>query len=224
VASTLAVEEIAAMLSFRDWQTMGTGPESVFPVSAVLVAALEHAHRAIIRASEKTKDLQGMGTALVLGCVVGNRLHTCHVGDVRAYVLNHSGLIQLTRDHSVVEAQMQAGILAPEAARNHPDRNQLLQALGASRQIIPEIHHHLLESGDLVLLCSDGLWNALSDAEMAAMLTAQTSLENRVGQVVAQANARGGEDNITALLYEHLGASPISKELAPLSLRGTLNP
>lgn len=203
VASSLAVNEIVAMLSFRDWQSMGTGPESVFPVSAVLVAALEHAHRAIARASQKTRGLQGMGTALVLGCVLGNRLHTCHVGDVRAYVRSRSGLVQLTRDHSVVEARVQAGILTPEAARRHPDRNQLLQALGASRQIIPEIHHYLLAPGDQVLLCSDGLWNALTDAQMAAILDSRAPLEHRARQLVDQANALGGEDNITVLLYQH---------------------
>lgn len=206
VASTLAVEEIATMLSFRDWQSMGTGPESVFPVSAVLVAALEHAHRAIARASQKTKELRGMGTALVLGCVLGNRLHTCHVGDVRAYVRSRSGLVQLTRDHSAVEARVQAGILTPEVARKHPDRNQLLQALGASRQIIPEIHSYLLESGDQVLLCSDGLWNALTDTQMSAILDAPSPLDHRARELVDQANALGGEDNITALLYQHAEA------------------
>ena len=206
VASTLAVEAIATMLFFRDWQSMGTGPESVFPVSAVLVAALEHAHRTLNRATEKTRGLRGMGTALALGCVLGNRLHTCHVGDVRVYVRNRSGLIQLTRDHSVVEARVQAGILTPEAAQSHPDRNQLLQALGASRQIIPEIHSQLLESRDLVLLCSDGLWNALTEDQMATILDPHVPLEHRARQLVAEANAVGGEDNITVVLYEHTEA------------------
>lgn len=158
-----------------------------------------------------------MGTALTLGCVLGNRLHTCHVGDVRAYVRNHSGLVQLTRDHSVVEARVQAGILTPEAARRHPDRNQLLQALGASRQIIPEIHHYLLAPGDLVLLCSDGLWNTLTDAQMTAILDSRAPLEHRARQLVDQANAQGGEDNITALLYQHPEARQEFYLASPLS-------
>lgn len=203
VASTLAVEAILAMLACKGWQTRNADFDSVFAVSAVQVAALEHAHRALITASQKNSALQGMGTALALGSVMGNRLHTCHVGDVRVYVRRQSGFTQLTRDHSVVEAQMQAGILTPEAARTHPQRNQLLQALGASRQIIPECHYCILEPGDLVLLCSDGLWNALTDTEIAAILAAEITLEDRVRLLVDQANALGGEDNITALLYEH---------------------
>lgn len=203
VASALAVEEIATMLLCRGLQPTNTGLDSVFAVSAVQVAALEHAHRAIAKSSQKNRDLRGMGTALALGSVLGNRLHTCHVGDVRVYVKNRSGFIQLTRDHSVVEAWVQAGLVPPEAARIHPQRNQLLQALGASRQIIPECHYCILEPGDLVLLCSDGLWNALSDTQMAAILATETSLKDRVQELVDQANALGGEDNITALLYEH---------------------
>lgn len=203
VASTLAVEAILAMLACKGWQTRSADFDSVFAISAVQVAALEHAHRALIAASQKESALRGMGTALALGSVLGNRLHTCHVGDVRVYVRHQSSFSQLTRDHSVVEARVQAGLLTSAAARHHPHRNQLLQALGASRQIIPECHYRILEPGDQVLLCSDGLWNALSDAEMAAILAAETSLEDRVRYLVGRANALDGEDNITALLYEH---------------------
>ena len=192
---------------------MSVGPGSVFAVSAVLVAALEHAHRALARAGQRTRGLRGMGTALVLGCVVGNRLHTCHVGDVRAYVRSRSGFTQLTGDHSVVEAKVQAGLLTPEEARRHPDRNQLLQALGASRQIIPEIHERILEFGDLVLLCSDGLWASLSDAQILSIIDDESPLEYRAGQLVAQANAMGGEDNITALLYQHVEV-PRNREIS----------
>jgi protein phosphatase len=172
-------------------------------IEALLMEAFAVAHRTVLEASKHREGCQGMGTTLILAYVHHNCLYTCHVGDVRCYVRTATALEQLTRDHSMVGSLVQMGELPPEAARVHPRKNEILQAVGLPYGITPEINTRVLSPGDLVLLCSDGLWDALADADISAIIDWEGSMRQRATQLVDHANEAGGQDNITVVLYEH---------------------
>lgn len=200
IASALAVARVAEFLSGPQWQEMESGRETV---PQALAAALEEAHRAVSRAGREDARCRGMGATLILGYLAGDELHTGHVGDVRGYVQGCSGLEQITRDHSVVAEWVRLGRLKPAEARVHPARNQVLQALGASTRITPELHRRSLVPGDVVLLCSDGLWRSLADEEIGAILAGEGSLLQRATRLVDRAGQAGGEDDVTVVVYQH---------------------
>lgn len=201
VASALAVEALVERFeSERGKVIAARGPS----MGHLLLDAFSAAHERVQEAAETREGCSGMGTALILGHVDGDRLHTCHVGDVRCYVRDATALQQITQDHSVVGTLIRAGHLRPEEARRHPRRNEILQAVGLASDIAPETHTVELAVGDQVLLCSDGLWEALADEEIAAILAWEGSMRQRATQLVDRANGAGGRDNITVVLYEHV--------------------
>jgi serine/threonine protein phosphatase PrpC len=202
VASVLAVESIAEFFRGERRQAIDGDSESV---ESLLREALETAHRTVCDASREREERCGMGTTLLVAYINGDTLHTCHVGDVRCYVLAASALEQITRDHSVVNLLVERGEISREAARDHPRKNEILQAVGSSDGIIPEVNSRPLKQGDCVLLCSDGLWEAASDAEISEILAWEGSMRQRATQLVDRANYGGGRDNITVVLYEHIG-------------------
>jgi serine/threonine protein phosphatase PrpC len=201
IASTLAVETVAALFTDTQRQAIETGAK---PIEPCLTEALETAHRRVLQQAQDQTESQGMGTTLILGYVLGDRLYTCHVGDVRAYVRTARGLEQVTRDHSVVGQLVLAGHLTPEEARTSPAQNEVLQAVGLPPGIFPEFNSRELQAHDLVLLCSDGLWDMVPDRQIDAILRSEEAIAERAKHLVDQANAAGGEDNITVVLYEHL--------------------
>jgi protein phosphatase len=110
----------------------------------------------------------------------------------------------MTQDHSLVGALVQAGELTTEEARVHPRKNEILQAVGLAQGIVPDANTRTLNAGDCVLLCSDGLWEALADEEINSIMEWEGSMRQRAIQLVNRANAAGGQDNITVVLYEHV--------------------
>ena len=144
-----------------------------------------------------------MGCTLVLACVRGDTLHICHVGDVRAYLWREGRFNALTRDHSVVAEMVAARELTPDEARGHPAKNEVLRAIGMPAGFEPDSNRCALQSGDRVLLCSDGLWEMLPDREIARVVGADGSMRQLATQLVDRANDAGGHDNISVVLYEH---------------------
>jgi serine/threonine protein phosphatase PrpC len=200
VASALAVEALVEFFTGGCQEMVAAGAE---PIETLLREAFETAHRKVLEASRSWAECRGMGTTLILAYVHGNRLYACHVGDVRCYLRTATGMEQITRDHSVVGMLMQAGELTPEQARVHPQKNEILQAIGLSDGIVPEVNSRVLAHGDRILLCSDGLWGTLSDEEIGAIVDWDGSVRQRATQLVDRANDAGGYDNITVVLYEH---------------------
>ena len=146
-----------------------------------------------------------MGTTLIAACVLGDQLVICHVGDVRAYLRTSQGIEQITRDHTIVGALVQTGEITPDEARVHPEKNALLQAIGLPEGFVPGVNSRTLQDEDIVLLCSDGLWEALSDQEIDAILMDQESLAERAASLIRASNESGGWDNISVALYQHNG-------------------
>jgi protein phosphatase len=200
VASALAVQVVADFFTPERQQAIAAGTE---PLGPLLMQALEAAHRQVRDASQTREECHNMGTTLILAYIQGDHLYTCHVGDVRCYVQASAGLEQITQDHSVVGTLVQAGKLTPEEARVHPKKNELLQAIGLPHGIVPEVNTRVLANGDRALLCSDGLWESLSDGDVVTILAWDGSTRQRAIQLVDRANAAGGTDNITVVLYEH---------------------
>jgi protein phosphatase len=198
VASALAVETIVASLSRECRREIDMGARDV---GNTLREAFIAAHRRVRQEGRGSHD--GMGATLMTALVVGDELWTCHVGDVRCYVHAPSGFHQITRDHSVVGDLVRQGHLTTEQARVHPSKNEVLQAIGMPHELSPEVTQRVLGEGDSVLVCSDGLWESLSAEELGAILEWEGSVRQRVTQLVDRANYAGGQDNITALLYEH---------------------
>jgi protein phosphatase len=198
VASALAIDAAAQFVTAEQRKVIDP---NVQPVEPLLIGALDAAHRKVIEASSTPQGHHDMGSALILAYFESDRLYTCHVGDVRCYVLSGATFQQITRDHSVVGALVQSGQLTPEEARVHPKKNEILQAIGMPCGIVPEVNTRSLANGDRVLLCSDGLWEALPEAEIHSIVEWEGTMRQLATQLVDRANDAGGYDNITVVLY-----------------------
>ena len=167
----------------------------------VLVDAVLEANTAIIAAAADEPSYRGMGATLVTGLFHGSLLVLAHVGDSRAYRLRDGLLTLLTRDHSVLQERIDAGLVTPEQARLSNIRNLVTRALGAQVLLSVEVHEHAVERGDVYLFCSDGLNDMLSDEEMTGILLGGTGgLEQACAELISAANDAGGADNVSVVL------------------------
>jgi protein phosphatase len=217
VASHLAVEAFLNSLSHPVTQARSTSKMASshqndvesYPAnhpSTRLHQAICAANHAVFQRAQKSRTLRGMGTTLVsllwdlTPC--SPTLWLAHVGDSRCYLFRRGGLHQLTRDHSLVEEQIRAGLLNRVQAAHSPIRNIITRAIGSQPSVEPEIVAHAAEPGDLYLLASDGLTRELSDAQMALILAHASgpTLEATCQALIDAANQKGGRDNITVLL------------------------
>jgi serine/threonine protein phosphatase PrpC len=171
------------------------------------VRAMRAANRAIYEQAQADPSKVGMGTTLVAAAVVADKVYVANVGDSRAYVLSDQGIAQVTDDHSWVSEQVQAGLLTPDQARGHPQRNLVTRALGTRPSVEIDVFEGSIAPGDVVLLCSDGLTNMLEDEEIAAILRKHAPQE-AVLALVEAANQRGGPDNITVVVVAAARATP----------------
>lgn len=160
------------------------------------------AHRHVNRMSRENPEFSGMGCALIMAFVTKGKLHTYHVGDVRCYVCNPAGILKLTNDHTHVADLVRAGQMTEEEARKSHLRNLLTQSMGISGPIAPEYNTHVLLENERVLLCSDGLWDMVSDKEIHEILTTRQDVATCCKDLVILANASGGKDNITVVVIE----------------------
>ncbi|MEA3428491.1 MAG: serine/threonine-protein phosphatase, partial [Thermodesulfobacteriota bacterium] len=141
------------------------------------------------------------GTTMTAVVVVNNKMYYAHVGDSRGYIISGNKISQFTQDHSYVYNLVRAGIISEEKALTHPQRNVITRAIGISSDLEVDVsqHYQILKKGECVLLCSDGLFNVVSDQEILNVVsTIQTPAES-CNKLLEIANARGGPDNITVL-------------------------
>jgi len=161
----------------------------------VVRQAAESANAAVAR------NLPGSGTTLTYGMVVGSRLFVGHVGDSRAYLLRGADALRvLTQDHSLVRRLVEVGQLTEAEAAVHPQRNVLYRAVGQPDTLDVDVTTLPLEPGDQLLLCSDGLWNMVGEAEIQSVVASCGDAQTACEKLVEAANAAGGEDNITVVL------------------------
>jgi serine/threonine protein phosphatase PrpC len=168
-----------------------------------LRGAVMEAHGWLLRMIEANPEYEGMGSTIAISFIHDNVLHTCHVGDSRVYVINSWGITQITKDHSAVGELVRTGEMTKEEARQSPLKNQITQAIGVLLDIEPEYNRtYTLNEGDVVLLCSDGLWEMLPDEEIQAIVLEGKPMGETCSKLVHQANEAGGNDNITVVLIE----------------------
>ena len=167
----------------------------------ILSRAIRIANDQVRRKEREDESLYGMGTTVVAATVLGKYLQVANVGDSRLYIINEE-VRQITRDHSLVEEMVRMGGLDREAARNHPDKNIITRAIGARDTIEIDFFHEELKSGDLILMCSDGLTNMLEDEEIGRILKTPGTIEERAERLIDAANQNGGRDNIAVILID----------------------
>ena len=164
--------------------------------------ALRDANRAIYERTMAEVDKQGMGTTASVLLLSGSRYLIGQVGDSRIYLLRNQTLKQLTKDHSYVQEQVDAGFLTPEQARYHPYSNVITRCVGASDSVEPDTYGGEMKTGDVFLVASDGLTGMVDDRRLAQLLGARSSPGRIVDALISEANGRGGLDNITAIVIQ----------------------
>ena len=169
---------------------------------------VDNANRAIFNAANANPQYAGMGTTLVVAVFRGNRLLVGHVGDSRAYRLRAGRLQQITRDHSLLQEQIDAGLISPEQAAFSTQKNLVTRAVGVEDTVLLETHLHDVLPGDVYLLCSDGLSDMLDDAALAQLLKSHESLAGAGHALIDAANDAGGKDNISLVLARVGGQPP----------------
>lgn len=190
VASALVVEEVLRI---------DPKQEEFIPSLRVL---LNQANQVLLDYADHHPECLGMGTTIALVKVETDRITVAHVGDSRVYLWRQTELIQLTRDHSVVEELVRGGGITEEEAQNHPQRNLLTKALGAPGEVEVEINEVSVGQGDRVLLCTDGLTSMLSKEEINQKLSMDLCAQEIADALVREANNRGGADNITVIVIK----------------------
>jgi len=171
-------------------------------VSRAIEICVDNANRSILNAAQANPAYAGMGTTLVVGVFQDALLMLGHIGDSRCYRWRGNQLVQITKDHSLLQEQLDAGFLTPEQAALSPNKNLVTRALGVENDVMLELHAHQVEACDLYLMCSDGLSDMMDDAAIARILQNGTSLDQMSEALVCQANENGGRDNITVLLIQ----------------------
>jgi protein phosphatase len=209
VASQMASERVRTELVER-LRPLGASPGETELKSAML-DAVENANRAVYDAAMSTAEYAGMGTTLVVAVYRGEKLWLGHIGDSRAYRFRNGHLEQLTRDHSLLQEQIDAGLITAEQAAYSMHKNLVTRAVGVDELVELEIHDYPVEPGDVLLMCSDGLSDMLSDDQIAQLLRTNDSLAGAGAMLIQAANAAGGRDNIAVVLVR---AKPGSGALA----------
>ena len=187
-------------------------------------ALVQEANRRIYERSRDDANATGMGTTVTAALLEGEHVAIAHVGDSRAYRIRGNALEQLTQDHSLVADLMRSGRLTQEEAESHPQRSVITRALGTDPEVDVDTFAVGLEAGDVFLLCSDGLTTMVSDEEILRLVHESGSLEKAAKALVKAANRRGGEDNVTVVLFrvDADGEAPLDETatLAPVPAEG----
>jgi protein phosphatase len=166
------------------------------------------ANKRIFQLASSDSSRSGMGTTLTGAFISSDEVSIVHVGDSRAYLYRDGELRQLTRDHSLVEELRRQGQLTTEEAEEHPQRSIITRALGPEPDVEPDIHTHQARTGDVFLLCSDGLTSMIREEQIREILDESDSLRGAVDRLVDEANQAGGRDNITVVCFRLGGELP----------------
>lgn len=205
VASEMAVRIISKELGSLRGLTDETVGERIR-------VAIRAANEAIFDRTLAEHDKRGMGTTVTTLTLLPRRYLIGQVGDSRAYLLRDGQFLQLTKDHSYVQEQVDAGLLTPEQARVHPYSNVITRCVGASNEVVADVYFGSLRAGDVLLLASDGLTGMLEDEQLIKILSSDGAPQTWVDRMITEANRRGGLDNITAIIVRIEAADPPTDE------------
>lgn len=197
VASDMAVSHIGHDFEKTELVNLDT-------LQAWITTELERENGRIIEVSNQFADLNGMGTTMVGVVIFEKKMLVANVGDSRCYLLRDGELTQLSFDHSLVNELVKSGEISEAEAKNHPQKNIITQTLGVNNKVSPTLKIFNIQKNDLLLLCSDGLTNMVSESKIKEILSKDILLEDMCKELIEQANIGGGLDNITALVMENV--------------------
>ena len=200
IASGMATAFIKSEMA--RWLAEAGRQAKIKEIRRAMEICVDNANRSIFNASDSNPQYSGMGTTLVVGVFHGATLVLGHIGDSRCYRLRNNELSQITKDHSLLQEQIDAGLITQEQAASSSIKNLVTRALGVEDAVMLELNEHAVEVGDCYLMCSDGLSDMVDDAQIASILGGPAPMEQKADSLVAAANEQGGRDNISVLLVE----------------------
>ncbi|HEY8048240.1 MAG TPA: Stp1/IreP family PP2C-type Ser/Thr phosphatase [Ramlibacter sp.] len=200
IASGMATTFIKSELG--RWLSQAGRSANPREVRRAMEICVDNANRSIFNAANSNPQYSGMGTTLVLGVFADARLILGHIGDSRCYRLRGAQFEQITKDHSLLQEQMDAGLITREQAATSTNKNLVTRALGVEDAVLLEVNEHKVEPGDIYIMCSDGLSDMVDDDGIAKILAQEVPLEQKVGMLIDAANANGGRDNISVLVTQ----------------------
>lgn len=203
VASEMACEFVRQELGH--WLKESSEDATDTEVCRAMDICVENANAVVFQAAHAEARYAGMGTTIILAVFRGHRALIGHVGDSRAYRMRDGTLTQLTRDHSLLQEQIDAGLITPEQASLSVHKNLVTRAVGVEDNVLLETNPHDVASNDIYLLCSDGLSDMLDDPSIARFLHQSIDLPTMAQQLVDAANEAGGRDNISVVLIRAVG-------------------
>jgi PPM family protein phosphatase len=202
MATTVIVTEMRSVLA-RHGSIEGNVPTVPSPAQKLLLDQIARANAAIYQAAQRQPQYSGMGTTLVVALFHDGKVTVAHIGDSRLYRMRGDELSQVTKDHSLLQAQIDSGLITPEQAKFSANKNLVTRALGIDPAVEPEIHDYDTRVGDVYLLCSDGLCDMVSDEDIGmALQTLGANLNLCAQQLVQMANDNGGRDNVSVILVK----------------------
>lgn len=215
VASSMAARIIVEGLNHA-WRGLMQNKRAVLNSAEVASSSIqqqvERANWAIFEKAQNEPQCAGMGTTIVAGLFYDNQLTVGHIGDSRMYRLRGEVLDQITKDHSLLQEQVDSGLISKEDARKSRNKNLLTRALGIDPKVDAEVHSHSVLPGDTYLICSDGLNDMVDDEEIRlTLLTLQSNLALAAEQLVMSANDNGGRDNVSVVLAKVLQPFPATR-------------
>ena len=204
VASQMAVETVIAYFKSTMDDTEVTWPFKLdrgtrYEMNRMSVA-VKLANQRIHETAARSEELHGMGTTIVAGLFLDDRVVLAHVGDSRAYRLRHGDLMQLTEDHSLLNDYLKMSRVREEEKANFQQKNVIVRALGMKESVQVDLQTDIPQMDDIYLFCSDGLTGMVPDPQMAEILQSSNDLDGLCDRLIAAANAGGGQDNITVVL------------------------
>lgn len=211
MATTVLATELEEAFALRQPYEMDAAAGRPWAHTAIFDKVAQ-TNASIFNAAESQPQYAGMGTTLVLAAFYDNTVTVAHIGDSRLYRLRGGAFEQITRDHSLLQEQIDAGMITPEEARHSQNKNLVTRALGVDPEVETELHDYPAQVGDIYLLCSDGLNDMVEDEEIALTLQALgANLELAAMQLIEMANDNGGRDNVSVILVKVLQEFPAAK-------------
>jgi PPM family protein phosphatase len=200
IASGMATAFIKSEMA--RWLSEAGRHAKIREIRRALEICVDNANRSIFNAANSNSQYHGMGTTLVVAVFQDEKLMLGHIGDSRCYRLRAGSLEQITKDHSLLQEQIDAGLLTAEQAATSSYKNLVTRALGVDDTVALELHEHDVQSGDLYVMCSDGLSDMVDDVEIASIVDKESTMEQMTEELISAANEHGGRDNISVLLVQ----------------------
>lgn len=198
IASAMAVTFVRNELA--QWLSTKNSNPAASDTQRAMEFSIHHVNAAIFNASQSNAQFSGMGTTVVAGVFKQDRVTLGHVGDSRCYLLRRGVLKQLTKDHSLLQEQIDAGVISAEQAKSAAHKNLVTRALGVDALVRVDLQAHRPFIGDIYLMCSDGLTDMVDDVAILKILNREGTLSEKANMLICQANAAGGHDNISVVL------------------------